>query len=622
MSKILRISILMILMAGVALAAPSNQYNPPPFPEPLDNGGPDPYGYRWVDNDGGGGPTYQWVDITGVGTQVVGLADDNNVGPFSIGFEFPYYWYTVNRMWIGSNGYISFSSNANFAHPFASIPAASNPNDLVAVMAGDLDFTRPGASCYYYTNGVDSFVVSWIAVPQFSADHSLDDSTHTLQLILTKSDSTLTFQYAENHGNFGEGGNLADVIGIENVNGQVGLEYLEDNLPGNHMWHSGLAIKYHPIPDPNYVVHDFGVLGGLNETSGGVFHHVSTPFTPRGLFKNFGNVAEDTLPVRCIIRLNTTQVYSQWDTILNLAPAEQIWWEFPSQFTPPLDTVYRVSFSTSMSGDQNSTNNTITLELESYQLPQELKYCDNTPGATPRSWNGDFSGFGVEFQMPEGIRVSSAGFHCAAVTTPGPAYMWIMPDSAGHPQESNILWGDTINITSGQADTWVNSTVSPQLLFAADQTFYLVVLHAFQTTFAFNMDDTAPLSNRGWEYTGGLAPDRDRGTSDIMFKVMADTATVTGVHDDDVLPKTFSLAQNYPNPFNASTSINFSLANASDVRIDIFNIVGQLVEVISGHYAAGSNSVIWDASDVTSGVYFYKMSVGDVAETRRMVLVK
>jgi hypothetical protein len=106
---------------------------------------------------------------------------------------------------------------------------------------------------------------------------------------------------------------------------------------------------------------------------------------------------------------------------------------------------------------------------------------------------------------------------------------------------------------------------------------------------------------------------------DIMIKVLANT--VTGINEE-ITPKSFSLSQNYPNPFNAQTNINFSLAVPSDVSINIYNIVGQLVKNISGHYNAGANKVNWNASDVSSGVYFYRINVGNATETRKMVLLK
>jgi hypothetical protein len=326
--------------------------------------------------------------------------------------------------------------------------------------------------------------------------------------------------------------------------------------------------------------------------------------------------------VRCQIR-RTTEVYNVLDTISTMAPSEQMWLEFPP-YTPTALGTYRITFVTTMTGDINGRNNTRTSQMEVYALPQQLRYDDNLPGGSGRSWNGDFSGFANEFQVPDPLRIDSVQFHVETVTADGPAYVWILPDSADHPQESNPLAGDTVQVVASDAGAWknINFTLAENLVFAANAKFYVVVIHAFQSTFTFSGDNSVPLSYRGWEYTGGLAQDRDRSVSDIMIKAYADTATTPVSVDETPVPKAFSLAQNYPNPFNAKTIINFSLKNESDVRFDIYNIAGQLVDVVSEHFAAGNNSITWDASDVASGIYFYKINVGDISETRRMVLVK
>lgn len=603
---------MILFLAGVASAATIND-DYVPVAAPLDEGGPDDYGYYWIDNDGGGGPEYNWIDITGIGEEVLGLADDNNVGPYPFGFDFPYYWYSVNRCWIGSNGYLSFSSSANFAHPFANIPSPAQPNDLLAVLGGDLDFTR-GGSCYYYNNDVDTVIVSWIDVPQFSADGSLDDSTHTLQVILSAGDSSLTFQYGENHGNFAEGGNLATVIGIEDIVGRVGLQYLRNNNPPDHMWHDGLALRFHPEPDPNFMFHDFGIVDGFNEGSGAEFIPNNQSYTFRALAKNFGTEAEDNLRVRC-------RIYSTYDDTVyvdHLEAGESVWVEFDELFTPSEVDLYSVTFSTIMSGDQNTSNNTKICELNSYELPQELQYCNDT-AEEGRAWNGDYSGFGVEFEMPEAIEVTSASFNVNSVTAQGPAYVWILPDDGtGNPDEANPLAGDTITVTS---DGWKTIDFSwADLTFAAGEKFFVIVIHAYQSTFWFGMDNEAPFSNRGWEYTGGLAPDRDRETSDIMIRIMANAAT--GIDDHDVAPESFTISQNYPNPFNARTNISFSIDRESDVSIEIYNIAGQRVADLSDHFKAGENLVSWDASGVATGIYFYRIEFGNASETRKMVLLK
>jgi len=97
----------------------------------------------------------------------------------------------------------------------------------------------------------------------------------------------------------------------------------------------------------------------------------------------------------------------------------------------------------------------------------------------------------------------------------------------------------------------------------------------------------------------------------------------TGIDGDVNRPVNFSLNQNYPNPFNASTVISFNLSEASFVSIEVFDLTGaKVVALVDGQMKAGMHDVIWDASDVASGVYFYKLTANNVSETKQAVLVK
>jgi hypothetical protein len=92
---------------------------------------------------------------------------------------------------------------------------------------------------------------------------------------------------------------------------------------------------------------------------------------------------------------------------------------------------------------------------------------------------------------------------------------------------------------------------------------------------------------------------------------------------DAPIPTEFSVAQNFPNPFNAKTSLSFGIPAAGVVNINIYNVAGQLVESMDlGQMNAGFHSVVWDASDVASGIYFYKVSAGNNNETMKMTLLK
>lgn len=97
-----------------------------------------------------------------------------------------------------------------------------------------------------------------------------------------------------------------------------------------------------------------------------------------------------------------------------------------------------------------------------------------------------------------------------------------------------------------------------------------------------------------------------------------------GVEDDITgLPREFSVSQNYPNPFNAQTNISFSLPRQSDVTIEVYNLLGQKTATIAeGLMPAGHHTVTWDASDVASGIYYYKISAGEYSAVKMMTLLK
>jgi hypothetical protein len=89
-----------------------------------------------------------------------------------------------------------------------------------------------------------------------------------------------------------------------------------------------------------------------------------------------------------------------------------------------------------------------------------------------------------------------------------------------------------------------------------------------------------------------------------------------------LMPTQFALSQNYPNPFNPTTSIEFSLAQSTDYTLRIFNVSGQEVAVFSGHGEPGTSRVEWNASNMASGIYLYRLETSEFTQTRKMVLLK
>ena len=93
--------------------------------------------------------------------------------------------------------------------------------------------------------------------------------------------------------------------------------------------------------------------------------------------------------------------------------------------------------------------------------------------------------------------------------------------------------------------------------------------------------------------------------------------------DAGTIPTEFALKGSYPNPFNAQTSISFDVPTASKVSLEVYNIMGQKVAtLVNGNIEAGSHTVIWDAGNYSSGIYFYKLNAGNKIFTKRMTLLK
>jgi hypothetical protein len=81
--------------------------------------------------------------------------------------------------------------------------------------------------------------------------------------------------------------------------------------------------------------------------------------------------------------------------------------------------------------------------------------------------------------------------------------------------------------------------------------------------------------------------------------------------------------QNYPNPFNPSTTIRYALPHKSAVQLTVFNTLGQQVAVLqNGEQEAGYHDVRFDGTNLSSGVYFYRIQSGDFVETRKLILLR
>ena len=129
-------------------------------------GGPDAFGYRWSDSNELGGPAYNWIDISGSGTPIAFSGDDQNLGPFNIGFSFPFYGNDFTTFQACSNGWLSFTSTAT-TYTNYDLPSASAPENLLAPFHDDLTFSAAGAAYYLYDG--TRLIVQYQDVPRLTS---------------------------------------------------------------------------------------------------------------------------------------------------------------------------------------------------------------------------------------------------------------------------------------------------------------------------------------------------------------------------------------------------------------------------------------------------------------------
>lgn len=99
--------------------------------------------------------------------------------------------------------------------------------------------------------------------------------------------------------------------------------------------------------------------------------------------------------------------------------------------------------------------------------------------------------------------------------------------------------------------------------------------------------------------------------------------TVTGAVDNNLTPLSFSLEQNYPNPFNPTTRISYTVPEDVQVSLQIYDVMGrEVAQLVNSKQSAGTHSYLFDASSLSSGIYFYKLTAGDFISVKKMTLLK
>ena len=114
------------------------------------------------------------------------------------------------------------------------------------------------------------------------------------------------------------------------------------------------------------------------------------------------------------------------------------------------------------------------------------------------------------------------------------------------------------------------------------------------------------------------------GTSwEMHYNYLYSYVPVTEVNEDLSFVNSYGLSNNYPNPFNPSTKITYSIPERSNVSLKVFDLLGSLVaELANGEIEAGTYDINFNASQLSSGIYFYRLQAGNFIESKKMILLK
>jgi hypothetical protein len=251
-----------------------------------------------------------------------------------------------------------------------------------------------------------------------------------------------------------------------------------------------------------------------------------------------------------------------------------------------------------------------------------------TVGQLPPGWN---PGFGLEVTAPPGggNAVALATYDAAGPTVND---IWLVTPKIYNVQttDSLVFWVSKKAAYVDHLDVKISKTVNNQasafsitvvlLSWAATNNDSTWVRKSYPLNISgINNGDSIYVGFREW-VTNNIS---DGGIVQLDLVQGVGSQVVSNGNISGLLPGQFSLSQNYPNPFNPSTTIYYSLPKSANVKLTVFDVLGnEVTTLVNENKLGGTHKIDFNAGNLASGIYFYKLIAGDYVEVRKMTLIK
>jgi hypothetical protein len=594
-------------MAGPAVA----RYETPPLakgeadtrPGILGHGGPDAFGYRWIDSNEPGGPQFAWVDISASGTPIPfsAFADEENRGPYPIGFAFPFYGNAFSSFRVCTNGWLSFT-NVISQYSNLPLPNGSAPENLLAVLWDDLVYTSPLSRAYYQSDAGRCIVQfnDLVHFGNFSPPH------YSFQVILYP-DGEIVFQYLT----VGTVSNSA-TVGIQNATRDDGLTVVYN---ANYL-HDNLAVRF-TSPEPSWI--RFAPRSG--EVPAGQCASLGLEIFSSGiapgdhLLQILVNSNDPDEPA--VYSYVVVHVIGAIEASVELDPSTLDLSQRSGRVTayvelpPSLDVHELETASLRLAGVTPEAQPAVIGDHDEDQVPDVALSFDR--GALhPALPEGRIVTLPLTGRLQDGQSIRAlvhAEVRRHAVEAPNGG--------------ETLLGGSTNYVRWSVPEGWTHERAD--IFFSPDdgRSWRRIASGVGVGSYNWQVPNQATTQGRIrielFDALGSLGVD----TSDETFSIQARSTDTEG----DV-PRVYALEQNVPNPFNPTTRIRFAVPEPGRVRLSVYDTEGRMVRaLLDAELPAGRHVTEWEGHDasgqrVASGVYFYRLTAGKFTDTRRMVMLK